>query len=218
MANTEGQLTFEQPRSVFSTWLGIVLLFAFFGLLAWAVMGALPRGDQYESKRAASRVEKLTKAREEWNGSMHRYAWADKEKGLVRLPIERAMELTVADLAQKKPAPAGPIAPADLAQGGPQTTAPVTPSPAAVAPAGAQPTASPKAIETEGPHSENRGQPAAADNPPDAQPGTQPGANATPAASAPPPSNRAQPGPGKPTATPVQKAPGTPNPVPGKKP
>ncbi|MDQ6624665.1 MAG: hypothetical protein M3Y69_00790 [Verrucomicrobiota bacterium] len=218
MPDNEGQLTFEQPRSVFSTWIGVVLLFAFFGLLAWAVMGALPRGDQYEPKRAAARVEKLTKAREEWDSAMHRYAWADKEKGLVRVPIERAMELTLADLAQKKPAPAGAIAPADLAQPGVQTTAPVAPTPAAVAPAGVEPTASPKAIETEGPHSENRGQPAAADNPPNAQPGTQPGANATPAASAPPPSNRAQPGPGKPTATPVQKAPGTPNPVPGKKP
>jgi len=33
-----------------------------------------------------------------------------KNKGVARIPIDRAMELTVAELAQKKPAPAGPIA------------------------------------------------------------------------------------------------------------
>lgn len=218
MANDETPLTFEQPRSVLSTWFGIVLLFAFFALLVWAVMGAMPRGDQYEAKRATARAEKLKTAREEWNGSLHGYAWADKAKGTVRVPIERAMELTLTDLAQKRPAPANPIAPADIAQPGPQTTAPVAPSPAAVAPPEAQPTASPKAIEIEGPHSESRGQPAGAANPPNAQPGTQPGPNATPAASPPAGSDRPQPGAGKPTATPVQSAPGTPIPVPGKKP
>jgi hypothetical protein len=218
VAKDDTSLTFEQPRSVLSTWFGIVLLFAFFALLVWAVMGAMPRGDQYESKRADVRLEKLKKASDEWNGSLHGYAWADKAKGTVRVPIDRAMELSLIDLAQKRPAPANPIAPQDASQPGPQTTAPVAPSPAPVAPAGAQPTASPKAIETEGPHSESRGQPTGAANPPNAQPGTQPGANATPAASPPPGSNQPQPGPGKPTATPVQSPPGTPIPVPGKKP
>lgn len=218
MANQEPQLTFEQPRSVFSTWFGIVLLFAFFALLVWAVMGALPRGDQYEQKRATARLEKLKTSSEEWNGAMNGYAWADKAKGTVRMPIERAMELSVAELAQKKPAPGAPIAPADLAQPGPQTSAPVAPSPAPVAPADAQPTASPQAIAVEGPNSENRGQPAAAANPPNAQPGTQPGPNNTPAASPPAGADRPQPGGGKPAATPVQSAPGTPIPVPGKKP
>jgi hypothetical protein len=218
VAKDETPLTFEQPRSVLSTWFGIVLLFAFFALLVWAVMGALPRGDQYEAKRATARYEKLKTARDEWNGAMHGYAWADKAKGTVRMPIDRAMELTLVDLAQKRPAPAGPIAPADLAQPGPQTSAPVAPSPAPVAAPGQQPTASPKAIETEGPHSETHGQAAAAANPPSAQPGTQPGPNASPAASAPPPSNQPQPNPAKPTATPVQSPPGPPLPVPGKTP
>ena len=203
---------------MFSTWFGIVLLFAFFGLLVWAVMGALPRGDQYEEKRATARVEKLKTAREEWEGGMHSYAWADKAKGTVRMPIERAMELSVAELAQKKPAPGAPIAPADVSQPGPQTTAPAAPSALPVVPAEAQPTASPKAIETEGPNSEIRGQPAAAANPPNAQPGTQPGPSNTPSASPPPGANRPQPGAGKPAATPVQSAPGSPAPVPGKKP
>ncbi len=37
---------------MFSTWIGVVLLFAFFGLLALVVIGASPRGDNYEEKRA----------------------------------------------------------------------------------------------------------------------------------------------------------------------
>nr|MBA2742703.1 hypothetical protein [Chthoniobacterales bacterium] len=80
-------LTFEQPRSVFGTWLGIVLLFAFFALLVWAVMGAMPRSDDYEQKRATARLEKLKTAGEEWNTALHGYSWIDKDKGVVRLPV-----------------------------------------------------------------------------------------------------------------------------------
>ena len=49
---------------MFSTWIGVVLLFAFFGLLALVVIGASPRGDSYEEKRAKVRAEKLQAARE----------------------------------------------------------------------------------------------------------------------------------------------------------
>ncbi len=37
---------------MFGTWLGVVLLFAVFGLFVWAVMGMMPRGNDYEQKRA----------------------------------------------------------------------------------------------------------------------------------------------------------------------
>jgi hypothetical protein len=214
MSADETQLSFEQPRSMFGTWLGVVLLFAVFGLFVWVVMGAMPRGDDYEKKRATARVDKLKAVRDEANGALNGYAWVDKTKGSVRLPIHRAMELTMAELAQKKPAPANPIAP-DL-QPGLQTTAPTTP-PAAPA-AQPVPAASPKAVVTEGEHSENRGQKAAENNPPNAAPGTQPGPSTTPSASAPPGTIRPQGEVGQPTAAPVQSPAGTPSPVPGKKP
>ncbi len=38
------------------------------------------------------------------------YGWVDKNKGVVRIPITEAMKLTVAELADKKPAAANPIA------------------------------------------------------------------------------------------------------------
>jgi len=209
----ETDLSFEQPRSVFGAWLGVLLLFAVFGLFVWAVMGMMPRGDNYEQKRATARFEKLKTVRDEANGALHGYAWVDKAKGTVRVPIQRAMELTVAELAQKKPAPANPIAP-DV-QPGLQQAAPTTASPAPIATPTPAATA-PKATMTEGKDSENRGQKAAENNPPNAAPGTQPGPGATPAAS--PPSGAAQPQPaaGKPTATPMQSPAGTPLPVPGK--
>jgi hypothetical protein len=213
VADPATEIRFTQPRSSFGTWIGVVLLFAVFALFVWAVMGAMPRGDEYEKKRAQTRLDNLKKYHEEVDPQLHNYAWVDKEKGTVRVPIDRAMELAMSDLAQKKPAPANPIPP-EGDKAGLQVTAPIapTPAPAASPQDSARPT---PAIATEGKDSETEGQAAAAANPPNAQPGTQPGRSATPAAAPPAGSNQPQPGPGKPTATPVQSPPGTPVPVPG---
>lgn len=95
---------------MFSTWIGMVLLFAFFGLVALVVIGASPRGDTYEQRRAKVRAEKLQAVRDEASKALTTYGWANKSKGVVRIPIEEAMKLTVTELAQKIPAPANPIA------------------------------------------------------------------------------------------------------------
>lgn len=215
MPTDDHQLHFEQPRSVFGTWLGIVLLFAIFALFVWVVMGVMPRGDSYEAKRGQARLEKLKTANEEAQKATAGYGWIDKEKGIARLPMQRAMELSVADLAQKKPVAANPIAPETAP--GLQVTAPVGPAGAPTAPPQAVPDSSPKATTVVGPGSEINSQPAAAANPPNAAPGTQPGPMATPAAS--PPAGASQPQPGTMTEpTPVQQPPGTPLPVRGKQP
>jgi len=214
----ESELSFDQPRSMFSTWVGVVLLFAAFGLFVWVVMGAMPRGDSYEEKRAKTRLEKLKTSAEE-SKAPNAYGWLDKEKGVVRMPMGRAMELSVAELAQKKPAPANPIAPAAPDEGaGPQAGAPTGPAPVAAAVSPAGPAATPKATTVKGAESEIRGQPAAAANPPAAPPGTQPGPAATPGATPLAGAAQPRPGVGQPSATPVQTAPGTPLPVRGKKP
>jgi len=110
MADTQTIRQVAQTRAPLSTWLGVVLLFALFGVIVLAVIGPSPRGDSYEQKRAKAREEKLKTAREEDAKALTTYGWIDKNKGAVRIPIERAMELTVADLAKKKPAKAGPLA------------------------------------------------------------------------------------------------------------
>jgi hypothetical protein len=191
----------------FRAWLGIVLLFLFFGIFVWVLIAITPHGDNYEAKRANSREEKLKTTRDAANKELSSYAWVDKAKGVARIPIDRAMQLTMRDLASKKPTAANPIetpapSPAPMASPAP----PVSPAPTA---AGVSVT--PKPTSVQGATSENRGQPAAASNPPGAIPGTQPGPGATPAASAPPPPS-GQPA-VSPSATPEQKPPpGTPPP------
>lgn len=197
---------------MFSTWIGVVLLFAFFGLLVLVVIGASPRGNTYEEKRAKARAEKLQAAREETTKALTTYAWVDKSKGMVRIPIEDAMKLTVAELAQKSPAPANPIATPEVNPPA-QSASPITASPAPSPISSASET--PKATTVKGPDSENRNQPAATNNPPPAPPGSQPGASSTPAAA---PPSAAVKAPVSPAAAPAPSAPGTPLPVRGKTP
>ena len=129
-------------------------------------------------------MEKLKQLQKDSTAALTSYAWVDKNKGTVRIPVERAMELTMADLASKKPTAAGPIAtpaPAAAAASTGATAPSAQPSAAPQSPANA----TPKPVSVEGPKSEIRGQPTGAANPASAPPGTQPGASATPAASPP---------------------------------
>ena len=146
MADTESLRQVVQSRAPLSTWFGIVLLFALFGVIVLAVIGPAPRGSDYEQTRAKKRAELLKTSREEAAKALTTYGWIDKNKGVARIPIERAMELTVAELAQQKPAPAGPIATPE-----PEAQPAASPSPAQASPASAgvaqpgaaQPVASP---------------------------------------------------------------------------
>ena len=131
MAETQSAHSIAYTRAPFSTWLGIVCLFVLFGLIVLAVIGPSPRTSDYEETRAKKRMEKLKALHEENQKDLTTYAWVDKNKGVARIPIDRAMEVTVADLAQKKPATAGPIATP------PAPAAPAAASPAAAAPQGA---------------------------------------------------------------------------------
>jgi len=138
MADTQSAPSIAYTRAPFSTWLGIVCLFVLFGLIVLAVIGPSPRTSDYEETRAKKRMEKLKTLHEESQKELTTYAWVDKNKGVARIPIDRAMEVTVADLAQKKPAPAGPIATP------PAQTAPAGASPApAASPQGAAVSSSP---------------------------------------------------------------------------
>jgi hypothetical protein len=141
MAETQSAHSIAYSRAPFSTWLGVVCLFALFGLIVLAVIGPSTRTSDYEEMRAKKRMEKLKALHEENQKELTTYAWLDKNKGVARIPIDRAMELTVADLAQKKPAPAGPIAmpPAQTAPAG------ASPAPAASQPPGAAQPAQPSA-------------------------------------------------------------------------
>ena len=212
MADTEQIRQQTQSPAPFSTWFGVVLLMFLFGAIAVAIVGPAPRGDTYEQQRAQNREKKLKDLRDEDAKALTSYAWVDKNKGSVRIPIERAMQLTVAELAHKKPMPAGPIATPVPAGSG----APPAPGAASPAPTGApQASGTPKPTSVTGQHSEAAGQPTGAIKPPPAPPGTQPNASAAPAAS--PKSGVGVPA-ASPAATPGPSAAGSPLPVRGASP
>lgn len=178
------------------------------------VLRISPRGNSYEEKRARVRAEKLEAAQKETMTALTTYGWVDQSKGVARIPITQAMQLTVAELAEKKPAPAGPIAAPEQSPA-PATNAAASPAATATATPAANASGTPKPTSITGPNSESRNQPAAAINPPPAPPGSQPGPNATPAASPPSAAAKAQVSP-SPSASP--SAAGTPLPVRGKTP
>ena len=141
MADPESLRQITRSRAPWSTWFGVVLLFALFGVIVLAVIGPLPRGSDYEETRAKKRLENLKTSREDADKALNTYAWVDKNKGTVRIPISRAMELTIAQLAQQKPAAAGPIAT-------PQTQAASPAAGGSPQPAASQPGASPSAAQS----------------------------------------------------------------------
>ena len=136
MADPESLRNIARSRAPLSTWLGVVLLFALFGVIVLAIIGPSPRSSDYEERRAKKRMENLKNLREDAEKALNTYAWIDKNKGVVRIPIGRAMEVTIVQLAQQKPAAAGPIAT-------PETQA-ASPAPAgSPQPSATQPAASP---------------------------------------------------------------------------
>ena len=214
MAEEESLRQVAHSPAPFSVWLGIVVLFVLFGVIVLATIGPSPRGDTYEAQRGRKRLDKLKALRDEEAKTLTTYAWVDKAKGVARIPIERAMDLTTAQLAQTKPVPAGPLAtPAPQQTPAAAISPPASPAapPARASSPAASATPKPKAVE--GVESATRGQPAAAVKPAPAQPSTQPGASATPAAPA-VPAAAATPSPAGPSPT----APGSPLPVRGKTP
>ena len=144
MADTESARNIAHSPTPFSTWVAIVCLFVVFGVIVFAIIGPMPRGSNYEQMRAQKRMERLKTLHEETQKELTTYAWVDKNKGVARIPIERAMELTVAGLAKNTPAPAGPIAtpPAQTAPGGAAPPAPAaSPASGAAQPLRASPSA-----------------------------------------------------------------------------
>ena len=79
-------------------WLGVLLVFAFILAVAY-----LPRKAQREESRAA--VERII-IRDQMLAEQSRLVaaceWVNQPEGIVRIPVERAMELTVEELINKQ--------------------------------------------------------------------------------------------------------------------
>jgi hypothetical protein len=118
---------------------GLVLVLLFCGL-AWFVIqerDAIPTPDDVQKEKRVKNLADLNTANEK---VLTEYRWVDKPKGIIGIPIERAMGLILADLQTNKPHPAGPLTtPATAGQAPSPTPAPA--QPASVQPAAPQPAA-----------------------------------------------------------------------------
>lgn len=87
-------------------WVGVILLFALIVFIAY-----LPnRPPPVDHAVVEARLSTLAELRAREHSLLHSYAWVDASSGVVRIPIERAMELTVARISPLSQAPAGPAA------------------------------------------------------------------------------------------------------------
>src|SRR5205814_10407598 len=101
MADPESLRQITRSPAPLSTWFGVVLLFTLFGVIVLAVTGPLPRGSDYEQTRAKKCLENLKTSREDAEKALNTYDWVEKNKGEVRIPISRALELTGGPVQQR---------------------------------------------------------------------------------------------------------------------
>jgi hypothetical protein len=102
----------------------VVMILLFVGLVALLV---IQRGhvQTYDEARKEQRLKNLAELNAENEKILTQYHWVDKAKGVVGIPIDRAMNLVLTELQSIRPHAAGPI---------------TTPAPAASPSPGASPT------------------------------------------------------------------------------
>jgi len=130
----------HSPRSAFlltllalASFLGFILFVGF----VFVMLGVGSARPTFEMKRAQERLEKLKVHQARDKELLETYGWVNESAGIPRLPIERAMELTVQDLAKKEVKAAGLINPPAETVPAPASDVPVAenkPAPAAPTP------------------------------------------------------------------------------------
>ena len=111
------------------SFIGVILLFCAFAVVAWILFRFASPTQTYEEKRADERRAKVAAINTEAQAKLYGPpTWIDKTKGTVQLPIDVAMDLVVNDYQSKplqasavkveNPYPAGLQAPAAPAVSG----------------------------------------------------------------------------------------------------
>jgi hypothetical protein len=108
-----GTHTTARRKSIWPMFVGAFVIFAVFAVFVqWMVSSGDRASFDEEAIRSKERYEILRKINEENAGLTTGYAWADRAKGTVRIPLDRAVEMAAAKLsAQGEPKPAGAIDP-----------------------------------------------------------------------------------------------------------
>ena len=102
MSDSSSNFSFPHRTPVFTTVLVLVCM-ALFGWLARKVYAPHARAvDKIEGVRTpADRAALLAEHRQKEHAEATTYGWVDQKAGIVRLPLDRALELTVQEHAKK---------------------------------------------------------------------------------------------------------------------
>jgi hypothetical protein len=90
------------------TGLIIIMLFCGFAIFLVSEGQSIPN---VEELREQTRLKNLADLNTENQKALTQYHWVDKSKGVVGIPIDRAMDLVLIQLQSIKPHPAGPVNP-----------------------------------------------------------------------------------------------------------
>lgn len=99
----------EKGRSstaIIVTGLVMVLLFCLFVIFLVSQGQDIPN---VEEVKAETRLKNLADLNVENQKILTQYRWIDKSKGVVGIPIDRAMDLVLVQLQSTQPHPAGPV-------------------------------------------------------------------------------------------------------------
>jgi hypothetical protein len=99
---------------------GLVMILLFCGFATFLVSQGQSISN-VEDVHAQTRLKNLADLNSENQKILTQYHWVDKSKGVVGIPIDRAMDLVLAELQSNKPHSAGPVNPPTPPQ--PQPTA-----------------------------------------------------------------------------------------------
>ena len=117
------------------TGLVMILLFSGFVIFLISEGESIPN---VEDVHAQARLKNLADLNAENQKILTQYRWVDKSKGVVGVPIDRAMDLVLAELQSVKPHPAGPVStpapPSPTPQSSPAPAPQGSPSPSPNAP------------------------------------------------------------------------------------
>ncbi len=108
---------------------GLVMILLFCGFALFLVSQGLSIPN-VEEANAQTRFKNLADLNSENQKILTQYRWVDKAKGVVGIPIDRAIDLVLVELQSNKPHPAGPVTPpAPAPPAGSPTPAPNTQKP-----------------------------------------------------------------------------------------
>ncbi len=101
----------EVKRSIWPFFVfGLLLMALFLGVNFWLLRGDSDPEPE-EAARSEVRIKNLAELRADDQAKLTNYAWLDRAKGTVQIPIDQAMVLAATQLASSQPRPAYPVQP-----------------------------------------------------------------------------------------------------------